>query len=385
MSSLSWLQLVLYLAVLLGFVKPLGAFMARVYSGERTFLGPVLGPVERLLYRVAGVNPDDEMGGRPMRWRCWSFNLLGLLVVYALQRLQGILPLNPQRFGAVAPDSAFNTRGQFRHQHQLAGLRRRDDDELSDADARVDGAELRLGGHGHGGAGRAVRGIARHSAQTIGNFWVDLTRSTLYILLPLSLVLALVLVSQGVVQTFSPYQTWRCCNRRPMQTGKAVTQQLLAIGPAASQIAIKQLGTNGGGFFNVNSAHPFENPTPLSNFLEMLAILLIPAALCYTFGKMVGDTRQGWADPGGDDDHLRADRWAGASGPSSTATLPSRRWAWIRRPAACSPAATWKARRCASASPTRRCGPRPPPPPPTARSTRCTTPSCRWAGWPRCG
>ena len=236
-----------------------------------------------------------------MNWQQYAvgvllFNMLGLVVVYALQRTQHVLPLNPQDLAAVTPDSSFNTAVSFATQHELAGLRRRNDDELSDADAGADGAEFCLGRGGHGGAGGAdsrVSRVARRS--TIGNFWVDLTRSTLYILLPLSLVLALVLVTQGVVQNFSPYRTVALVRAGRRCRGQADHGTDVAVGPAASQIAIKQLGTNGGGFFNVNSAHPLENPTPLSNFLEMLAILLIPAALCYTFGEMVGDRRQGWA------------------------------------------------------------------------------------------
>ncbi len=209
---------------------------------------------------------------------------------------------------------------------------------------------------------------------------MDLTRSVLYILLPLAFVLALVLVSQGVVQTFSQYKTAALLQPTTDASGNAVTQQILAVGPAASQIAIKQLGTNGGGFFNVNSAHPFENPTPLSNFLEMLSILLIPAALCYTFGKMVGDTRQGWAILAAMTIIfvvlLAVAVWAEQTGNPAIASLGVD----IKQIAISTRAGTWKARKCASAWPTRPCGPQPPPPPPTARSTRCTTRSCRWAG-----
>ena len=249
-----------------------------------------------------------------------------------------------------------------------------------------------------------IRGFARRSAETIGNFWVDLTRTTLYILLPLSVVLALALVSQGVVQTFGAYpkatvvQTSEYDEPVTDKDGKPVldakgqpttkksklTEQVIAVGPAASQIAIKQLGTNGGGFFNVNSAHPFENPTPLSNFLEMLAILLIPAALCYTFGVMVGDTRQGWAVLAAMTVIFVVLLGTCYVAEQNGARLRRSR-GWITPRARSSPAATWKARRSASASPTPRSGPPPPPRPRTARSTRCTTPSRRWAGWCRCG
>ena len=235
-----------------------------------------------------------------MTWKTYAvamlvFNLLGLLAVYVLQRLQGILPLNPQGLAAVSPDSSFNTAVSFATNTNWQGYG--GETTMSYLTQML---ALTVQNFVSAATGMAVlialtRGIARHTAQTVGNFWVDLTRSTLYILMPLAIVLALVLVSQGVVQTFSSYQAATLVQPAVDADGQTVTEQVLAVGPAASQIAIKQLGTNGGGFFNVNSAHPFENPTPLSNFLEMLAILLIPAALCYTFGKMVGDTRQGWA------------------------------------------------------------------------------------------
>jgi K+-transporting ATPase ATPase A chain len=295
MNTWNWLLPALYLVVLLAFVRPLGAFMARVYSGDRTFLHPVLGPVERLFYRAAGADPDAEMSWKTYALALLAFNLLGLLVVYALQRLQGIPALNPQHLGAVAPDSAFNTAASFVTNTNWQGYA--GETTMSYLTQMLG---LTVQNFVSAATGMAVlvataRGFARHSARTLGNFWVDLTRSTLYILLPLALVLALALVSQGVVQTFSPYQTVTLAQPTTDANGQQVAQQLLAVGPAASQIAIKQLGTNGGGFFNANSAHPFENPTPLSNLLELLAILLIPAALCYTFGTMVGDARQGWA------------------------------------------------------------------------------------------
>jgi K+-transporting ATPase ATPase A chain len=295
MSTLAWLLPVVYLAVLLLLAKPLGGFMARVYSGQWTFLHPVLTPVERLFYRAAAVSPDAEMTWKTYAVAMLVFNLLGLLAVYALQRLQGLLPLNPQGLAAVSPDSSFNTAISFATNTNWQGYG--GETTMSYLTQML---ALTVQNFVSAATGMAVlialtRGIARHTAQTIGNFWVDLTRSTLYILLPLAFVLALVLVSQGVVQTFSSSQTATLIQPIADANGKTVTEQVLAVGPAASQIAIKQLGTNGGGFFNVNSAHPFENPTPLSNFLELLAILLIPAALCYTFGKMVGDTRQGWA------------------------------------------------------------------------------------------
>jgi len=291
----SMLQIVLYLVVLLILVKPLGAYMARVYQGQDVLLDSLMRPFERLLYRLAGVQPEKEMDWKTYGLVLLLFNLLGLLVVFGLQRIQHLLPFNPQGLGPVAPDLAFNTAASFAtntnwqsyggettlsYLTQMLGL------TVQNFVSAASGMAVLVA---------LIRGIVRRTASTIGNFWVDLTRSTLYILLPLSFLLALALVSQGAVQTLHPYQDVALLQPVTGNDGQLVEQQTLALGPAASQIAIKQLGTNGGGFFNVNSAHPFENPTPLSNFLEMLAILLIPAALCYTYGDMVGDKRQGWA------------------------------------------------------------------------------------------
>ncbi len=286
MTANGFLQIGLYVAILLLAAKPLGSYMARVYEGQPTILSRVIGPFERLLYRLFGTNEADEMGWKRYAVAMLVFNGLGLLAVYALQRLQGGLPLNPQGFPGVSPDLAFNTAASF----------------ASNTNWQSYGGEatmsyltqmlaLTVQNFVSAATGMAVliafiRGLRSRSAATLGNFWVDLTRGTLYILLPLAIVLALLQVSQGVIQNLSGYQ--------PVQLLEG-GEQLLGMGPAASQIAIKQLGTNGGGFFNVNSAHPFENATTLSNFGEMLAILLIAGALCYTFGKMVGDTRQGWA------------------------------------------------------------------------------------------
>lgn len=315
MTMNGMLQIALYLVVLLGLAKPLGWYMARVYEGQPVGLNRVLGPFERLLYRLCGVRDGQEMDWKTYAVAMLLFNMAGLLVVYALQRLQGLLPLNPQTLGAVTPDSAFNTAVSFATNTNWQGYG-------GEVTMSYLTQMLGLGVQNFVSAATGlatlvalIRGLSRRSAQTIGNFWVDMTRSALYILLPLSLALALVLVSQGVVQSFSPYRAVTLVQPQSYQqpkldangqavvdaSGKPVTeavtvnQQTLPLGPAASQIAIKQLGTNGGGFFNTNSAHPFENPTPLANFLEVLSILLIPAALCYTFGTMVGDTRQGWA------------------------------------------------------------------------------------------
>jgi len=295
MTGSAEFQLLLYVVTLLALVKPLGWYMARVYQGEACGLDGMLGPVELALYRLAGVDRAREMTWQTYAGAVLLFNAIGLIALYALLRLQGLLPLNPQRFAGVGPDLAFNTAVSF----------------TSNTNWQAYGGESTLSylsqmlGLGvqnflSAGTGMAVlvalvRGFVRRDRETIGNFWVDLVRSVLYVLLPLALVLALVLVSQGVVQNFHAYSQVPLLESAAGPDGQPVDYQVLPMGPAAGQIAIKQLGTNGGGFFNVNSAHPFENPTPLSNFLQLLAILLIPAALCWTFGEMVGDRRQGWA------------------------------------------------------------------------------------------
>jgi potassium-transporting ATPase potassium-binding subunit len=315
MTSNSYFQIIVYIVTLLALAKPLGWYMARVYEGESVGLNRLLAPLEALLYRLSGVNPKEEM-----RWTDYAvsfliFNLLGVLAVFALQRLQAYLPFNPQGLPGVSSDSAFNTAVSFATNTNWQGY----SGEVT-MSYLTQMLGLTVQNFVSAAAGMAtlvalIRGFTRRNTDTIGNFWVDLTRSTLYILMPLSLMLALVLVGQGVVQTFSSYRSVPLLETVSYEqpklgadgvtlqdaAGKSVMEsveakeQIIAVGPAASQIAIKQLGTNGGGFFNVNSAHPLENPTPLSNFLEMLSILLIPAALCYTFGMMVGDTRQGWA------------------------------------------------------------------------------------------
>jgi len=295
MTLYSWLQLILYLVILLALAKPLGMFMAHVYQGQRTFLDPVLGPVERLMYRLCGVKPEAEMNWKAYAFAVMLFNGLGLIAVYGLQRLQAFLPLNPQGFGAVSADSSWNTAVSFATNTNWQGYGGETTMSYLTQMAALTVQNFVSAATGMVVMVALIRGIARHTTRDIGNFWVDLIRTTLYILLPLALVLSLALVSQGVVQTLRPSQTAALLQPTADSAGQTATNQVIAVGPAASQIAIKQLGTNGGGFFNVNSSHPFENPTPLSNFLEMLSILLIPAALVYTFGKMVGDTRQGWA------------------------------------------------------------------------------------------
>jgi K+-transporting ATPase ATPase A chain len=288
-------QIVFSLAAVVLLARPLGAFMARVFRREKTFLDPVLGPGERLIYRLSGIDPDEELDWKSNAVAMLLFNLVGLLVVYAFQRLQQFLPLNPQGFGAVSPDSSFNTAVSFASNTNWQGYGGETTMSYLTQMAGLTVQNFVSAATGMAVLALFIRGIARHSAKTLGNFWVDMTRSTLYILLPLSLVLALLLVSQGVVQTYAPAVSVPFLEQPTGGQGAGPARQSIAVGPAASQIAIKQLGTNGGGFFNANSAHPLENPTPLSNVLEVVSILLIAAALCYTFGDMVGDTRQGWA------------------------------------------------------------------------------------------
>ncbi len=295
MTLNGYLQIGFYLVVLIALAKPLGSYMAVVYESKSFGLDRVLGPFERLIYRLCGVRSSEEMNWKTYALAMLLFNFAGLLVVYALQRLQHLLPLNPQGFGAVTPDSSFNTAISFASNTNWQGYGGETTMSYLTQLLGLTVQNFVSAASGMATLVALIRGLARRTAETIGNFWVDLVRSTLYILLPLAILLALLQASQGVIQNFSAYQSVPLLQPTVDANSNAITEQLLPMGPAASQVAIKQLGTNGGGFFNVNSAHPFENPTPLANFLEVLAILLIPAALCYTFGKMVGDTRQGWA------------------------------------------------------------------------------------------
>jgi K+-transporting ATPase ATPase A chain len=314
MSNHAWLLLGLYLVVLLLAAKPLGDYIAAVMEG-RSVVVRLGGGFESLLYRVCGIRKDEEMGWRHYALAILLFNLLGALAVFALQRLQLWLPLNPQAMANVSADSSFNTAVSFATNTNWQGYAGESTMSYLTQMLGLTVQNFFSAATGIVVVMALIRGFARHTAKTVGNAWVDLTRITLYVLLPISLIYAVFLVSQGVIQNFAAYQDVTTLELTKYDTpkldtagqalkddkGNAITEpattptQTLAMGPVASQEAIKMLGTNGGGFFNANSAHPFENPTPLSNFIQMLSIFLIPAALCLTFGRMVGDTRQGWA------------------------------------------------------------------------------------------
>jgi len=297
MDLYGWIQLALYILVLLLLTRPVGLYLIRVLdAGGRTFLDPALRPVERLLYRLLGLYPKKEQDWKQYTLSLLAFSLAGLLFTYAILRLQHVLPLNPQGFGPVSPDLAFNTAASFAtntnwqnyageitlsYFSQMVGL------VFHNFVSAAVGIAV---------AAALVRGIARPSAKTVGNFWVDLVRLNLYLLLPLSLVFALFLVSQGVVQNFKPYEKATLVEPSNLQAPKNDSAaQTIAQGPTASQAAIKMLGTNGGGFFNANASHPYENPTPLSNFIQMLLIFLIPSGLTYYLGRKVKNQRHGWA------------------------------------------------------------------------------------------
>ena len=312
MTANGWLQIAIFLALILAVTKPMGVFMTRVFNRERTFMDPVMRPIERLIYRTTGVDENHEM-----RWTEYAFSMLlfsvaSMLLLYLIQRVQGFLPFNPQKFGAVNPPHlAFNTAASFTtntnwqaysgettmsYFTQMAGL------AYHNFASAATGIALAIA---------FIRGIARRQMQTIGNFWVDFVRSCLWVLLPFCIVGALVLVSQGVVQNLRPYDAVKLLEPQQVQhvgadgkpavdaNGKPVmdtiTSQTVAQGPVASQEIIKELGTNGGGFFNANSAHPFENPTPFSNLIELFCIFTIGSGLTYTLGRMTGSQRHGWA------------------------------------------------------------------------------------------
>lgn len=303
MTANGWLQIAIFLGVILLLTKPAGAFMARVFSGGKTFLDPALRPIERGLYRLTGVDEKREMRWTEYAIAMLLFSAVSLLVLYLIQRVQPWLPWNPQKLGAVAPDLAFNTAASFTantnwqsyvpeitmsYFTQMAGL------AYHNFISAATGIALAVA---------LIRGVARRECETIGNFWVDLTRALLWVLLPACLIVSMIFVSQGVIQNLKPYSTAHLLNPQTIQmagsdgktASQTVSSQVIAQGPVASQEAIKMLGTNGGGFFNANSAHPFENPTPFTNFLQMILIFLIPSGLTYTLGRMTGSQRHGWA------------------------------------------------------------------------------------------
>ncbi|MBI5141837.1 MAG: potassium-transporting ATPase subunit KdpA [Nitrospirae bacterium] len=297
-------QALLLFGALLLLVKPLGAFMAAVYQGERTLLSPVLIPCERFIYRVCGIDRDDEMDWKRYATAMLLFNAAAFASLLAILKLQGILPLNPQRIPSFPWDMALNTAVSFTTNTNWQAY-----GGESAASYFTQMAGLTVHNFVSAATGMAIavaliRGFTRRRAATIGNFWLDLTRGILYILLPLSLIFAVFLVSQGVIQNFSPYKSVPFLDQPDVRAavtepaiplGSGVPEPTIPMGPVASQEAIKELGTNGGGFFNANSAHPYENPTPLTNFVEILLILLIPGALTQTFGVMAGNPKQGWA------------------------------------------------------------------------------------------
>jgi len=303
MTANGWLQIGLYLAVILAVTKPAGIFMAKVFEKKPTFLDPLLRPIERLVYRVTRVDETHEMRWTEYAISMLLFSAVSMIVLYLIERLQFFLPWNPEHLAAVPPDLAFNTAASFTtntnwqaysgettmsYFTQMAGL------AFHNFASAAAGIAMAIA---------VVRGVARREMDTIGNFWVDFTRAILWVLLPACLVISLVFVSQGMIQNLRPYTTAKLLDPQTVQqpgadgktTTTTITDQTIAQGPVASQEAIKILGTNGGGFFNANSAHPFENPTPLTNFLQLVMIFVIPAGLTYTLGRMTGSQRHGWA------------------------------------------------------------------------------------------
>lgn len=287
--------IIFFLAVLTLLVKPFGTYMTNIYQGRRIFLNPLMNPVENLIYRIAGIEPDEEMDWKDYAKAVLIFNGLGFVFLFLILLLQGILPLNPEGFPGFSLPLAFNTAVSFitntnwqaysgestaSYLTQMSGLVVQN--FLSAATGMCIAIAL-------------IRGLTRHDSRTIGNFWQDMTRSVLYILLPVAIIAAMLLVSQGVIQNLDPYANGSLLQSTQIPNGQTIHNQILPMGPVASQEAIKELGTNGGGFFGANSAHPFENPTPLTNFLERLLILLIPFSLTYTFGRFSSNTKQGWA------------------------------------------------------------------------------------------
>jgi len=305
MTANGWFQIGLFLLIIFAVAKPAGIFMTRVFAGERTFLDPALRPIERLLYRLTGVDEKSEMGWKEYTIAMLLFSGVSMLLLYLIERVQNLkwMPWNPQHLVAVAPDLAFNTAASFTTNTNWQNYAGESTMSYLTQMAGLAYHNFASAGVGIVLAIAVIRGIARRESKTIGNFWVDMTRCFLWVLLPACLLVSLLYVSQGVIQNFRPYDTAKLVNPQTVQTtgadGKPTTQtvtdQVIAQGPEASQQAIKELGTNGGGFFNANSAHPFENPTPFTNFIQIITIFLIPSGLTYTLGRMTGSQRHGWA------------------------------------------------------------------------------------------
>jgi potassium-transporting ATPase potassium-binding subunit len=294
MKAFEWIQLALFVGMLLALTKPVGIYLVQVLEAEgRTLLDPLLRPVERFLYLLLGIDPKEEQSWLQYALSLATFSLVGCLFTYGILRLQHVLPLNPQGFGPVKPDLAFNTAVSFATNTNWQNYGGESTLSYFSQMVGLVFQNFVSAAAGIGVAAALMRGIARHSAQTIGSFWVDLVRVNVYLLLPLSVGFGIFLVSQGVIQNFNPYVKAEVVDRA--QAAAPAPTQTIAQGPVASQTAIKMLGTNGGGFMNANAAHPYENPTPLSNFIQMLSIFLIPSALTYTLGRMVQNQRHGWA------------------------------------------------------------------------------------------
>jgi K+-transporting ATPase ATPase A chain len=315
MNVYEWMETLVFFIILLAVIKPFGTYMAKVFQGERNFLSPVLVPCERAIYRVCGVDGNEEMGWKRYAWAMILFNLICFMTLFGILRLQGYLPLNPQKFPPFHWDLALNTAVSFTTNTNWQNY---SGESAASYFTQMFGFAVHNFASATTGMVIAIvliRGFVRRKTSTVGNFWVDLTRSALYILLPLSCIFAVFLVSQGVIQNFSSYKTVplvqptsydkpkldlggnpvKDAKGNPVTGSVTVKDVIVPMGPVASQEAIKELGTNGGGFFNANSAHPYENPTPLSNMVEIFLILLVPGGLTYTFGRMAGNTRQGWA------------------------------------------------------------------------------------------
>ncbi len=385
MTANGWLQIALFFICVLALTRPMGAYLTQVFERRRTWLDPVLNPVERLLYRATGIHADEEMRWTEYLVCMLVFSAATLALTYVVERLQGHLSWNPQHLAGVAPDLAWNTAVSFTTNTNWQAY-------TPETTMSYFTQMFGLATHNFWSAavGLAlavafIRGIARKEMKTLGNFWVDLTRGILWVLLPISAVFAIALVAQGVPQNLRAYDTAKLMEPQTVTgaDGKptTVTTQTIAQGPVASQEAIKMLGTNGGGFFNANSAHPFENPTPLSNFLQMLSIFLIPAGLTYTLGQMVGSRKHGWAVFA-----AMSVLWFAGVATCYWAESRPRPLSQTSRskPLTCRPAATWKARKSASASPTPPCLRRSRQTQAAARSTRCTTRlplSAAWCPW----